>query len=77
MDRKPWHGVLVATALPWHDDDTPDLDAYAAHVAWLAANGCDGVDAQRLARRVPDPHRRRARRRRAHRGRGRAGRLHA
>ncbi len=43
MDRKPWHGVLVATALPWHDDDTPDLDAYATHVAWLAANGCDGV----------------------------------
>ncbi len=43
MDRKPWHGVLVATALPWNDDDTPDLDAYAAHVAWLAAHGCDGV----------------------------------
>jgi len=30
MNRKPWHGVLVATALPWNDDDTPDLDAYAA-----------------------------------------------
>ncbi len=43
MDRIPWHGVLVATALPWNDDDTPDLDAFARHVAWLAANGCDGV----------------------------------
>ena len=43
MTRKPWHGVLVATALPWTADDTPDLDAYAEHVTWLAANGCDGV----------------------------------
>jgi 1-pyrroline-4-hydroxy-2-carboxylate deaminase len=43
MDRKPWHGVLVATALPWNDDDTPNLAAYGSHVAWLAANGCHGV----------------------------------
>ena len=43
MDRKPWHGVLVATALPWNDDDTPDLDGYGRHVAWLAENGCHGV----------------------------------
>lgn len=43
MDRTPWHGVLVATALPWAEDDTPDLDAFAAHIRWLAANGCDGV----------------------------------
>ena len=41
--RKPWAGVLVATALPWADDDTPDLDAYARHVEWLADNGCHGV----------------------------------
>jgi 1-pyrroline-4-hydroxy-2-carboxylate deaminase len=40
---KPWHGVLVATALPWREDDTPDLDAYGRHVKWLADNGCDGV----------------------------------
>jgi 1-pyrroline-4-hydroxy-2-carboxylate deaminase len=45
---RPWHGVLVATALPLRrngrgDDLVPDLDAYAAHVAWLAENGCDGV----------------------------------
>jgi 1-pyrroline-4-hydroxy-2-carboxylate deaminase len=43
MDRRPWHGVLVATALPWNDDDTPDLAAYGRHVAWLAAHGCHGV----------------------------------
>ncbi|MGO3089829.1 MAG: dihydrodipicolinate synthase family protein [Galactobacter sp.] len=41
--KKPWHGVLVATALPFNDDLSVDFDAYAEHVAWLAANGCDGV----------------------------------
>ncbi|NNC11270.1 dihydrodipicolinate synthase family protein [Planctomonas sp. JC2975] len=40
---KPWHGVNVATALPFTDDLAVDFDAYAEHVAWLAANGCDGV----------------------------------
>jgi 4-hydroxy-tetrahydrodipicolinate synthase len=39
----PWHGVLVATALPLTDDLTVDLDRYAQHVAWLATEGCDGV----------------------------------
>jgi 4-hydroxy-tetrahydrodipicolinate synthase len=46
MNRTPWHGVLVATPLPWkegEDDPTPDLDAYATHVRWLAEHGCDGV----------------------------------
>jgi 4-hydroxy-tetrahydrodipicolinate synthase len=38
-----WHGVLVATALPFTDDLSVDFDAYAEHVAWLAAAGCDGV----------------------------------
>lgn len=41
--KKPWHGVLVATALPFNDDLSIDFDAYAEHVAWLAENGCDGV----------------------------------
>jgi 4-hydroxy-tetrahydrodipicolinate synthase len=41
--KKPWHGVLVATALPLNDDLSVDFDSYAEHVAWLAANGCDGV----------------------------------
>jgi 4-hydroxy-tetrahydrodipicolinate synthase len=47
---KPWHGVLVATALPLRAEgagDDPalaiDFDTFAGHVAWLAANGCDGV----------------------------------
>lgn len=44
---KPWHGMLVATALPLRETRNGDLvidfDAYADHVAWLAANGCDGV----------------------------------
>ncbi len=39
---KPWHGVLVATALPWRDGEV-DLEAYAGHVRWLTENGCDGV----------------------------------
>jgi dihydrodipicolinate synthase/N-acetylneuraminate lyase len=41
--RKPWHGVLVATPCFWHENGTPDLDKYVAHVAWLAASGCHGV----------------------------------
>jgi 4-hydroxy-tetrahydrodipicolinate synthase len=40
---KPWHGVLVATALPLTDDLAVDHDSYAEHVAWLAARGCHGV----------------------------------
>ena len=40
---KPWHGVLVATALPLTDDLAVDHDRYAEHVAWLAARGCHGV----------------------------------
>src|SRR4051812_42294742 len=44
---QPWRGVLVATALPLRprdgDDLAVDLDGYAEHVAWLAANGMDGV----------------------------------
>ena len=46
-DRKPWHGILVATTLPFRPDARgglqPDFDAYAEHVRWLAANGCHGV----------------------------------
>ncbi|APT85428.1 dihydrodipicolinate synthase family protein [Corynebacterium aquilae] len=40
---QPWHGVLVATALPFKEDLSVDYDAFAEHVAWLAENGCDGV----------------------------------
>lgn len=40
---KPWHGVLVATALPYTADLSVDLERFAEHVSWLAANGCSGV----------------------------------
>jgi 4-hydroxy-tetrahydrodipicolinate synthase len=42
-DHRPWHGVLVATALPLNDDLSVDYDKYAEHCAWLVENGCDGV----------------------------------
>lgn len=41
--RRPWHGVLVATALPLRDDLSVDHERYAEHCAWLVDNGCDGV----------------------------------
>ncbi|MER5887041.1 dihydrodipicolinate synthase family protein [Streptomyces sp. NPDC001941] len=34
---------MVATALPLRDDLSVDYDAFADNVAWLVANGCDGV----------------------------------
>lgn len=40
---KPWHGVLVATALPWDEHGHVDHERYASHVRWLAESGCDGV----------------------------------
>jgi 1-pyrroline-4-hydroxy-2-carboxylate deaminase len=44
---RPWHGVLVATALPLRPSESgvlaPDFDTFAEHVAWLAAQGCQGV----------------------------------
>ncbi len=49
MTGSPWHGVLVATALPLRAGQGAggeldvDVDGFAEHVAWLAAEGCDGV----------------------------------
>ncbi|GAA2058503.1 dihydrodipicolinate synthase family protein [Catenulispora yoronensis] len=43
MSRKPWHGVVVATALPFRDDLSVDLDAYAENLRGLIEAGCDGV----------------------------------
>lgn len=40
---KPWRGVQVAAALPFRDDLTIDVDAFAEHVRFLAENGCDGI----------------------------------
>jgi dihydrodipicolinate synthase/N-acetylneuraminate lyase len=42
-DSRPWHGVVVATALPYDEQLDVDLDRFAEHVAWLADNGCHGV----------------------------------
>ncbi|MFF8403978.1 dihydrodipicolinate synthase family protein [Streptomyces sp. NPDC015684] len=41
--HRPWHGILVATALPLRDDLSVDHDRYAEHCAWLVASGCDSV----------------------------------
>lgn len=40
---RPWHGILVATALPFTQSLAVDFDRYGEHVAWLAANGQQGV----------------------------------
>jgi 1-pyrroline-4-hydroxy-2-carboxylate deaminase len=42
-DTPPWHGVLVATTIPFDDGLRLDLDRYREHVRWLAESGCDGV----------------------------------
>ncbi|MEU1047260.1 dihydrodipicolinate synthase family protein [Streptomyces sp. NPDC005897] len=41
--RKPWHGVIVATSLPFHDDLSVDFAAYGESVAHLAEQGMHGV----------------------------------
>ena len=40
---KPWHGIITATATPFNMKLEVDLDKYAEHVQWLAANGTHGV----------------------------------
>ncbi|MDP9842685.1 dihydrodipicolinate synthase family protein [Streptosporangium lutulentum] len=40
---RPWHGVSVATALPFNDDLSVDYDGFAEHVRFLAEHGCHGV----------------------------------
>lgn len=40
---KPWHGVMVATAMPLRDDLSIDFDGYGEHFRWLVEQGCDGV----------------------------------
>ncbi|MFE4666092.1 dihydrodipicolinate synthase family protein [Streptomyces sp. NPDC056716] len=41
--RSPWHGLLVATALPLTPDLRVDHGKFAEHCSWLVAGGCDGV----------------------------------
>jgi dihydrodipicolinate synthase/N-acetylneuraminate lyase len=43
MGTQPWHGVVVASALPFNDDLSVDYAAFADHIGWLAENGCAGV----------------------------------
>ncbi|MDQ2755617.1 MAG: dihydrodipicolinate synthase family protein [Actinomycetota bacterium] len=43
IDRKPWHGILVATSLQFDPDGEVDFGAYRDNVAWLADQGLDGV----------------------------------
>jgi dihydrodipicolinate synthase/N-acetylneuraminate lyase len=43
IEPEGWRGVFVATALPYKEDFSVDYDAYAEHITWLAANGCDGA----------------------------------
>lgn len=42
-EKKPWHGVIVASALQFNDDLSVDYDAFAEHVKFLADNGCSGI----------------------------------
>lgn len=42
-NRKPWHGVHVATSLQFNADLSVDYAAYGENVAWLAAQGVHGV----------------------------------
>ncbi len=43
MERKPWHGVLVANPLALDQNLEVDFDRYAEHIVWLAQSGCDGI----------------------------------
>lgn len=43
MTEQPWHGVVVASALPFNDDGSVDFGSFAEHVRWLADNGCHGI----------------------------------
>jgi 1-pyrroline-4-hydroxy-2-carboxylate deaminase len=43
QQRETWHGVVVATALPFRDDRSVDYDAYAENISGLIEAGCDGV----------------------------------
>ncbi|WP_219419856.1 dihydrodipicolinate synthase family protein [Pseudonocardia nigra] len=40
---QPWHGIHVATALPFNDDLSVDYDGFGEHVRWLAETGMHGV----------------------------------
>jgi 1-pyrroline-4-hydroxy-2-carboxylate deaminase len=43
VERKPWHGVLVANPVALDQNLEVDFDRYAEHIVWLAQSGCDGI----------------------------------
>lgn len=43
MERKAWHGVLVANPVALDARLDVDYDRYAEHIVWLAESGCDGI----------------------------------
>ncbi len=43
MTQKPWHGIVVASTLPFKDDLSVDYDRFQQHVRFLADNGVDGI----------------------------------
>ncbi|MCV7420733.1 dihydrodipicolinate synthase family protein [Mycobacterium yunnanensis] len=43
MTQKPWHGIVVASTLPFTDDLSVDYDRFQQHVRYLADNGVDGI----------------------------------
>lgn len=43
MERKAWHGVLVANPLALDEHMAIDFGRYAEHIGWLAESGCDGI----------------------------------
>jgi dihydrodipicolinate synthase/N-acetylneuraminate lyase len=43
LEKKAWHGVLVANPLALDADLEIDFERYAEHISWLATSGCDGI----------------------------------
>nr|WP_314844793.1 dihydrodipicolinate synthase family protein [uncultured Microbacterium sp.] len=42
-EKKPWHGVNLATTLPINPDFSVNYDAYAEHVRFTTDNGVTGI----------------------------------
>ncbi|WP_018600013.1 dihydrodipicolinate synthase family protein [Mycobacterium sp. 155] len=43
MTQKPWHGIVVASTLPFKNDMSVDYDRFQQHVRYLADSGVDGI----------------------------------
>ena len=42
-DKKPWHGVNLATTLPFHEDFSIAYETYAEQVRYVTENGVTGI----------------------------------